>query len=239
MCVPHAPNPDTFGSAAKLGGSEGLQSPNWGRRGPELGEPWGLHSPSHAQGNPQPWEEGGKTSKGRERLRGEWTPPEPGMPPGMSPPGTSVHLVLPGAGAEEPDGVWGGSGGLLPSPRAGLGTRNFGRDRSEVGASSPTAPGPLPAGGFSAQNVAGKALLSCLHRTEHSQGIQSHFSCPEPAQLQVGGEGPVWSGIFVPAPPGDDGRNNREMTAEILGKGILLLGRGSSQTCPSPPAGEV
>lgn len=172
------------------------------------------------------------------------------MPPGMSPLGTSGHLVLPGAGAEEPDGVWGGSGGLLPSPRAGLGTGNFGRDGSEVGASSPTAPGPLPAGGFSAQNVAGKALLSCLHRTEHSQGIQSHFSCPEPAQLQVGGEvqppprapqseGPVWSGIFVPALPGDDGRNNRETIAEILGKGILLLGRVSSQTCPSPPAGEV
>lgn len=209
LCVPHTPNPSTSAS----GGPRGLQSPNWGRRGPELGEPWGgCTAPAMPRTIPPPWEAGGKTGEERERLRGGGRDPLGSLewhqePPGTS--GTSGHLVLPGAAAELRDGAWGGSGGLLPSPRAGI--REF-----RVGSSSPAA----PRGCFSTRNVGAEALnipRGCNPtfpaRSQLSSGWAGRCS-PLPAPP----EGvPVWSRFFVPAPPGEGGRNEREsLFAEIL-----------------------
>lgn len=209
LCVPHTPNPSTSAS----GGPRGLQSPNWGRRGPELGEPWGgCTAPAMPRTIPPPWEAGGKTGEERERLRGGGRDPLGSLewhqePPGTS--GTSGHLVLPGAAAELRDGAWGGSGGLLPSPRAGI--REF-----RVGSSSPTA----PRGCFSTRNVGAEApnIPRGCNPTFPARSQLSSGWAGRCSRLPAPPEGvPVWSRFFVPAPPGEGGRNEREsLFAEIL-----------------------
>lgn len=101
LCVPHTPNPSTFGA----GGPRGLQSPNWGRRGPELGVSWGLHNTGHAQDNPPALGSRRENRRGKGEAETRREGPLRSLECHQEPPGTSGHLVLPGAGAEQPDGA--------------------------------------------------------------------------------------------------------------------------------------